>query len=115
MKKLNQGRKFGRTKQQRKALLISLARALFLHNRITTTEAKGKELSMFAEKNITRAKKGDLASRRILIESFTKDLTKKLIEEIGPKYKERKGGYTRIIRKGPRKSDGAKMVIIELV
>jgi len=115
MKKLKQGRKFGRTKDQRKALLSSLARALFLHNRITTTEAKGKELSMFAEKIITRAKKGDLASRRILTESFSKDLAKKLIEEIGPKYKERKGGYTRIIRKGPRKSDSAKMVIIELV
>ena len=115
MKKLTQGRKFGRTKDQRKALLNSLARSLFLHSRITTTEAKAKELSMFAEKCITRAKKGDLASRRILVESFTKDIAKKLIEEIGPKYAERKGGYTRIIKKGPRKSDSAKIAIIELV
>lgn len=115
MKKLKQGRKFGRTKDQRRALLNSLARSLFLHGRMTTTEAKAKEVSMFAEKCITKAKKGDLTARRSLVENFSNDVVKKLISEIGPKYKERKGGYTRIIKKGPRKSDGAKMAIIELV
>ena len=115
MKKLKQGRKFGRTKDQRKALLNSLARSLFIHGKISTTEAKAKEVSMFAEKSITKAKKGDLNARRMLAESFSAEVVKKLIEEIGPKYKERKGGYTRIIKKGPRKSDGAKIVFIELV
>lgn len=115
MKKLKQGRKFGRTKDQRKALLISLSRSLFLHSKITTTEAKAKELSMFAEKLITRAGKDSLASRRILNKYFSETMVKKLITEIGPKYRERKGGYTRVIKLGPRKSDGAKMAIIELV
>ncbi len=115
MKKLKQGRKFGRTKDQRRALLNSLARSLFLHDRMTTTEAKAKEVSMFAEKCITRAKKGDLSSRRILAKYFSKDLVKKLVDEIAPEYKKRKGGYTRIIKLGPRKSDGAKIAIIELV
>ncbi|MBU2544870.1 50S ribosomal protein L17 [Patescibacteria group bacterium] len=115
MKKLKQGRKFGRTKSQRKALLVSLSRSLFLHSKITTTEAKAKELSMFAEKMITRSREDSLASRRILAKYFSETMVKKLVTEIGPRYKERKGGYTRIIKKGPRKSDSAKMAIIELV
>ena len=115
MKKLKQGRKFGRTMQQRKALLNSLARSLFIHEKMTTTEAKAKELSMFAEKCITKAKKGDLATRRALAGLFSAEVVKKLVEVIGPKYKERSGGYTRIIKKGPRKSDAAKIAIIELV
>lgn len=115
MKKLKQGRKFGRTKNQRKALLVSLSRSLFLHSKITTTEAKAKELSMFAEKLITRSGKDSLSSRRILAKYFSESLIKKLITEIGPKYRERKGGYTRVIKLGPRKSDSARMAIIELV
>jgi len=115
MKKLKQGRKLSRKKDQRKALLKSLARALFVHGKIKTTQAKAKEGSKFAEKCITRAKKGDLSSRRILAKYFSPTLVKKLVDEIGPKYKSRKGGYTRIIKMGPRKSDGAKIVIIELV
>ena len=115
MRKLKQGRKLSRKRNQRKALLKSLAGAIFLHEKIKTTEAKAKEVSSFAEKCITRAKKGDLSSRRILAKYFSKDLVKKLVDEIGPKYKDRKGGYTRIIKLGPRKSDGAKMAIIELV
>jgi len=115
MKKLKKGRKLSRKRNQRKALLKSLARALFLKGKMKTTQAKAKEVSRFVEKCITRSKKGDLASRRILTRYFSKDLVKKLIDEIGPKYKERKGGYTRIIKLGPRKSDGAKMTVIELV
>jgi len=115
MRKLKQGRKLSRKRDQRKALLKSLASAVFLHNKIKTTEAKAKEASSFVEKCITRAKKGDLSSRRILAKYFSKDLNKKLVDEIAPKYKDRKGGYTRIIKLGPRKSDGAKMAIIELV
>lgn len=93
----------------------TLARELFIKSRIKTTEEKAKESSRFAEKIITRAKKGDLSAVRHLSGLFEKKLVKKIIEEIAPKYKERNGGCIRIIKMGPRKSDGAKMAIIELV
>ena len=115
MNKLKKGRKFSRERDQRRALIKSLISSLFLRERIKTTEAKAKEISRFAEKFITKAKRGDLASRRILARYFTKKIIKKLISEIAKKYKERKGGYTRIIKLGQRKIDGAKMAIIELV
>lgn len=115
MKKKKQGRKLSREKNQREALLKLLARSLFLQERIQTTQAKAKELSSFAERIITKAKKGDLASRRTIRRYFSEKVTKKLINEIAPKYNQRKGGYTRIIKTGPRKSDSAKMAIIELV
>lgn len=108
-------RKFHRKRDQRKALLKSLSRELFLHGRITTTEAKAKELRSFCERFVERAKEKNLTNVRYLRRFFSKDVLKKLFEEIGPKYKERKGGYTRIIKIGQRKSDGAKMAIIELV
>lgn len=115
MRKRKKGRKLSRNKNQRKALLKALARALILHEKIKTTEAKAKETRSFAEKLITQAKKGDLASKKLLIRFFSPQLVKKMIDELGPRYKERAGGYTRIIKLGPRKSDGARMAIIELV
>ncbi|GAI30208.1 unnamed protein product [marine sediment metagenome] len=115
MRKLKKGRKLSRKRDQRKALLKSLARTLILNEKIKTTEKKAKEASKLVEKSITRAKKRNLASRRLLAKQFSPKIVKKLVDEIAPKYKERKGGYTRIIKLGPRKSDGAKMVIIELV
>ena len=115
MRKLKKGIKLSRKRDQRKALLKSLARALFLTEKIKTTEAKAKELRPFAEKIITTAKKQDLSSRRILVKYFSKDLAKKIVDQICLKYKNRKGGYTRIIKLGPRKDDGARMAIIELV
>ena len=115
MRKRKKGRKFSRTNNQRKALLKGLARALLLNEKITITEAKAKELSGFVEKFITKAKKGDLASRRLLRKFFSAEVVKKLVDEIAPGYKKRSGGYTRIMKLGPRKSDGAKMSIIELV
>jgi len=115
MRKRKRGRKLSRKKNQRKALLKLLARSLILKGKIKTTKAKAKEVSRFAEKLITKAKKGDLSSRRLLTTYFPKDLVKKLVDEIGRRYKERKGGYTRIIKLGPRKSDGVKMAIIELL
>ncbi len=115
MTNLIKGRKLSREKDQRKALLRSLARSLFLHERIKTTEAKAKEVRVLAEKSITKAKKGDLHSRRLLLKNFSEKIVEKLIKDIAPKYKERKGGYTRIIKLGPRKSDTSKMVFIELV
>jgi len=108
-------RKFSRKRNQRRALLKSLASSLILREKIKITEAKAKETAKFLEKFITLAKKGGLHSRRILARFFSPKIVKKLIEEITPRYKERKGGYTKILKLGPRKSNGAKMAIIELV
>ncbi|MCK4454032.1 50S ribosomal protein L17 [Candidatus Parcubacteria bacterium] len=115
MRKQKEGRKLSRKKSQRSALLKTLASALILNEKIKTTEAKSKEVSKFVEKKITKAKKGDLTARRLLSQSFSPKIVKKLVDEIGPRYKERKGGYTRIIKLVPRKSDGARMAIIEFV
>ncbi len=115
MKKKKKGRKLSRKRDQRKALLKSLARELFLREKIKTTEAKAKELRSFAERFIERAKEKNLTNLRYLRRYFAKDVVKKLFDEIGPRYKERKGGYTRIIKIGYREGDRAKMVIIELV
>ncbi|MFH1181091.1 MAG: 50S ribosomal protein L17 [bacterium] len=115
MRKRKRGRRLSLKTDQRKALLRSLASSLFLKEKITTTYARAKELAIFAEKQITRAKIGDLSGRRRLAEKFSENIVKKLIKEFALRYKERKGGYTRIINLGPRKSDGAKMAIIELI
>jgi large subunit ribosomal protein L17 len=115
MRKRKKGKKFSRKRDQRRALLRSLIRELFLKERIKLSEVRAKEISIFSEKLITKAKKGNLHSRRQLAKNLSPALTKKLIEEISPRYKERKGGYTRIIKLGPRKSDGTKMAIIELI
>jgi large subunit ribosomal protein L17 len=115
MRKLKKGRKFSRKRDQRKALLKSLALALILKEKIKTAEAKAKELRSFLEKYINRAKNSDLATKRFLARIFPPSAVKKLTGEIGPRYKERKGGYTRIIKLGQRKTDGARMAIIELV
>ena len=115
MKHLKKGRKFSRKTDPRKALLKSLVRNLVLKGKIKTTEAKAKELRSFIERFIEKGKKGDLSSVKYLEKFLQKEIIKKIIVEISPKYKERRGGYTRIIKMGPRKSDGAKIVIIELV
>jgi len=115
MRKRNKGRKLSMKKGPRKALLRSLTNNFFIYEKIKTTEAKAKELRPIAEKNITRAKKNDVASRRILLKTLSPKTVKKIIEEIAPKYKDRNGGYTRILKLGPRDSDGAKMAIIELI
>ena len=115
MRKKIRGRKFHRRKGPRLALLKNLAENLILYRKIVTTEAKAKELSVFIEKKITKAKKGDISSRRLLSKYFSPRIVKKLIEEIAPSFKQRRGGYTRIMKLESRKSDGAKMAIIELV
>ena len=116
MKKQKKGRKFSRKRDQRFALLRSLATALILKEKIKTTEAKAKELRSFAEKQITLAKKENLISaRRLLARNFSEKTVKKMVDEISPRYKTRSGGYTKIIKLGPRKTDGAKMAVIELV
>ena len=109
-------RKLGRDSSSRKSLLRSIVTSLFQHERIETTEAKAKELRKMAEKMLTLAKRGDLHARRqVLAYLMDEDVVKKLFDEIAPKYKDRQGGYTRIIKKGPRQGDAAPIVIIELV
>jgi large subunit ribosomal protein L17 len=115
MRKRKTGRKFSRKRDQRKALIRSLLNSFFEKEKIKTTEAKAKEIKRISEKFITRAKTNDLPTRRFLAEYFSDKVSKKLIQELGPRFKERKGGYTRIIRLGQRKSDGAGMAIIELI
>lgn len=115
MRHKKQGRKFSRKSSQRQALLRGLARELFLREKIKTTEAKAKEIKGVAERILTSAGKGDLAARRYLLRFFPKQTVQKLISELGPRYKLRPGGYTRVFKLGPRKTDGAKMAIIELI
>jgi large subunit ribosomal protein L17 len=117
MRHHNSKRKFGREKNQRNALLNSLALNLIVHEKIKTTEMKAKELRPFVEKIITRAKKNDLISRKLVISKLSnrKREVKKVFEKIAPKYSDKKGGYLRITKLGPRVSDGAKMAIIEFI
>jgi len=115
MNKRKQGRKFGREAGPRKAFLSAIARALVQHERIKTTEARAKEISPVVEKLITKAKRGDLAARRELLRHGDNIMAKKILEEIAPRYKDRSGGYTRIVKIGARKSDGARMAFIEFV
>ena len=117
MRHHNSSRKFGRGKTQRHMLLNSLALNLIVREKIKTTEPKAKELRPFIEKLITRAKKGDLATRKLIISKLSNRSSevKKLFEILAPKYADKKGGYTRVLKLGARKSDGAKMAIIEFV
>lgn len=109
-------RKFGREKNQRHALMRSLARNLIRDSRIQTTLAKAKELRPYVEKVVTAAKNNTIASRKLInsrIQGETE--TKKLFDEIAPKYAKRSGGYTRIIKMPVRDLDGAHMALIEFV
>ncbi|HNZ09610.1 MAG TPA: 50S ribosomal protein L17 [Bacillota bacterium] len=108
--------KLGRDVGARRALLRSLVTNLFLYNRIETTEAKAKAMRPVAERLITKAKKGNLHNTRLAAAYLTSpEALKKLFEEIGPKFVERPGGYTRIMKTGMRRGDAAPMAIIELV
>lgn len=107
--------KFGRTKDQRTALEKSLVTALIDHGSITTTQAKAKFLSTSADKLITLAKKQSLAARRMALQSVGQKAMQKLFAEVAPKFQDRKGGYTRIVNLGQRKSDGSPMALVEFV
>ena len=116
MRHKRKGRKLGRTSSHRKAMLANMAIALFQHERIKTTEPKSKELRRTAEKLITLAKKGNLHARRQAAKTIhDKKVLQKLFDDIGPRYAERQGGYTRIVKLGMRFGDGAPMAVIELV
>lgn len=115
-------RKLGRNSDQRKALVRDLVTDIIINERIVTTEAKAKEIRKFVEDAITLAKQNTLASRRNAARTVRDELVKegqtalqKLFNELGPRYQDRNGGYTRIIKTVPRKGDGAPMAIIELV
>ena len=115
MRHLKKGRKFGRVKKVRKALLKSLIVALVLRNRIKTTESKAKELAKEIAPFITKAKKGGLPNLREISKDLPKATVQKLIKEIGPRFVSRGGGYTRIIKTGEIRNDGARMCIIEFM
>ena len=109
-------RKLGKPSDQRKAMMRAMVTYLLENGQIKTTVTRAKEVAPVAEKMISLAKTNDLASYRQALAFITKeDVAKKLFQEIGPKYESRSGGYTRIVRIGPRRGDAAEMAIIELV
>ena len=109
-------RKLGRATDHRKAMLRAMVTFLLENGKIETTVTRAKEVSAMAEKMITLGKTNDLHSKRQALAYVTKeDVAKKLFDEIAPKYAERNGGYTRIVKIGPRRGDAAEMAIIELV
>ena len=109
-------RKLGRPTDQRKAMLRNLVTSFLKHGKIETTEARAKETRSLAEKMITLAKRGDLHARRQVLAFVTEEeVVRNLFDNIAPKYTERNGGYTRMYKVGPRRGDGAELVILELV
>ncbi|MDP3975081.1 MAG: 50S ribosomal protein L17 [Candidatus Jorgensenbacteria bacterium] len=116
MRHQNKGRKFGRERGQRKAFLRNLAGQLITRERITTTEARAKELRTVVERFVTYGKRQNLASLRLLIQKLPKAAAYKVYHELGTRYASRAGGYTRIVKRAQaRKSDGAHMAVIEFV
>lgn len=106
----------GRSRGHRRALLGNMSASLFTHRRIVTTLAKAKYARRFAERMITFARKGDLSARRhVASQVHDRDAVKKLFDVLGPHFKHRNGGYTRIIKLGPRQGDAAPMALLELV
>ena len=117
MRHQRQRYQLSRTASHRKALLMNLSKEVIQHERIQTTEAKAKAVKPEVEKLITLAKRGDLHARRQALSALGQDKFSvyKLFEEIAPRYSERPGGYTRILKLGPRRSDSTEMVLLELV
>ncbi len=116
MRHAKAGKKLGRDSAHRKALYSNLAGALIEHGRIKTTEAKAKAVKPIAEKMITLGRRGDIAARRQAVSYLrSKDVVHKLFAEVAPRFAERPGGYSRIVKIGPRAGDAADMVYLELV
>ena len=116
MRHRNKGRKLSRTASHREALLRNMAISLFRHGRISTTTAKAKELRPYAERLITLAKRGDLHAKRLAARKIhDREVLIQLFDSIGPRFAERPGGYTRVLKLGHRLGDGAEMALIELV
>ena len=109
-------RKLGRPTDQRRAMLRNLVTSFLKHGKIETTETRAKEARSLAEKMITLAKRGDLHAKRQILSYVTEEaVVQNLCENVAPKYAERNGGYTRMYKVGPRRGDGAEIVILELV
>ena len=116
MRHRKKGRNLSRSPSHRRALLRNMATSLFRHERITTTTARAKELRPYAERLITLARRGDLHARRLAARRISdREVLGKLFDDIGPRYTERPGGYTRILKLGNRQGDAADMALIELV
>ncbi|MEK9612068.1 MAG: 50S ribosomal protein L17 [Alphaproteobacteria bacterium] len=116
MRHRTSGRKLNRTSQHRQMLFRNMAQALIKHEQIVTTLPKAKELRPVVERLITLGKRGDLHARRMAFARLRDDaMTKKLFEVLGPRYQERQGGYTRVLKAGFRYGDAAPMAVIELV
>jgi large subunit ribosomal protein L17 len=116
MRHQRSGKKLGRDSAHRKALYANLAGALIEHGRIETTVAKAKAVKPFAEKMITLGKRGDLHARRQVLAALrSNDVVHVLFADVAPRFADRPGGYTRIVRLGPRQGDAAEMVYLELV
>ena len=114
MRHLNQGRKLNRTSAHRKALFRNLVLSLVRHERLKTTDAKAKELRRYADRMVTLGKRGDLAARRLAYNFMqSRDAVKKLFDEIAPRFMDRAGGYTRVVKFGMRRGDAAPLSIIE--
>ncbi len=110
------GPRLGGSPSHQRKLLSNLAAALIIEERITTTTARAKLLRPYVEKMITKARRGDLHARRLVLRKIQDtDVVTKLFDEVGPRYEDRPGGYTRIVKLGPRRGDGAEMSLIELV
>ncbi|MGH7476951.1 MAG: 50S ribosomal protein L17 [Longimicrobiales bacterium] len=110
------GRKLNRTAEHRALMLRNMATSLLLHGRVETTVPKAKELRTYIEPLITKARRGDLHARRLVARAIKDDAAlKKLFDDIAPRYAERPGGYTRVLKLGHRSGDAAEMAIIELV
>ena len=109
-------RKLGRTSDQRRAMLRAMTTYLLENGQIKTTYARAKEVAPIAEKMITLAKKNDLAAYRQALSFITKeDVAKNLFDKLGPKYADRNGGYTRVVKIGPRRGDAAEMAVVQLI
>ncbi len=116
MRHRKKGRALSRTASHKKATLRNMATALFQHERIETTMAKAKELRPFIERLITLGRRGDLHARRLVGRHITdREILGKLFDDIAPRFTERPGGYTRILKLGTRRGDAAEMALIELV
>ncbi len=116
MPRPKRGPRLGGSAAHQKAILSNLAQELFWDERVTTTVAKAKMLRPYVEKMITKARRGSLHNRRLILKDIEDtEVVTRLFDEVAPRYSERPGGYTRIVRLGPRRGDGAEMAIVELV
>ena len=116
MPRPRKGKRLGGSPSHQRKILANLAGSLIMEERVTTTLTRAKVLRPYVEKIITKARRGDLHARRTVMKKIPdSDIMTKLFDEVGPRYEDRNGGYTRIVKLGPRRGDGAEMAIIEFI